>query len=130
MNRVCVVGRVVAPADIKVLPSGDKVGKFRIAVWQGKDDTGYFNCIVFGKTIEILEKIIKGDEVGVEGKLKQRRYQRKDGSNAEIIEITVDVLTRFFTQQPAKLSAEDVGGSLIDNLPEAPTSDEDDALPF
>jgi len=135
MNRVCVVGRVVALPEVKDLPSGEKIAKVRIAVWQGKEETGFFTCISFGRTAEIVAQAKKGEEVGVEGRLKQRKYQRKDGSAAEIIEISIDVFTRFYTQQPAKVSPDDmaeIDKGIIDELPDYPNERNlpDDDLPF
>lgn len=57
MNNVNLVGRLVKDVDLNYTAgSGKAVGKFTIAVKRAfkKDESDFLNCVVFGKTAEII----------------------------------------------------------------------------
>ncbi len=55
--------------------------------------TQWHNLVAWGKTAEIIEKILdKGSEVAIEGKLINRNYTDKEGVKRYITEIEVNEL--------------------------------------
>ena len=84
INSVNVIGRLVKDAELSYSGSGNAIVNFSIAVdhmkkKDGTSDTSFFNCKVFGKLGETLNKyMLKGKQVAIRGYLKQERWE-KDG---------------------------------------------------
>ena len=83
MNKVVIVGRMVADPSVKVSQNGNKVCTMRVAVddgWGDKKHTDFLHIVAFGKTAENCEKYLaKGRQVAVEGKIHTDSYEAKDG---------------------------------------------------
>jgi single-strand DNA-binding protein len=71
------------------------IAKFSLAVgekYKDKENTSFFNCVLFGKTAEnLITYLTKGKQVCVVGKLKQDRWE-KDGAKKSSISIVVNSL--------------------------------------
>ena len=85
MNLVVFVGRFTSDPEIR--RNGDKtIGKFSLAVSrkfkrEGEADADFFNCVVFGKTAEFLEKYFhKGMKAVVTGELRNNHYTDTNGT--------------------------------------------------
>ena len=85
MNLVVLVGRLTADPEIR--RNNDKaVAKFSLAVnrrfkREGEADADFFNCVVFGKTAEFLEKYFhKGMKAVVTGELRNNHYTDTNGT--------------------------------------------------
>lgn len=85
MNLVVLVGRLTSDPEIR--RNGDKtIGKFSLAVSrkfkrEGEADADFFNCVVFGKTAEFLEKYFhKGMKAVVTGELRNNHYTDTNGT--------------------------------------------------
>lgn len=97
INHVTIVGRLTRDAEISYLPSGAAVAKISIAVNRSRkngdqwvEEVSYFDSAVFGKTAENLKPYLsKGKQVGLEGHLKQDRWE-KDGQKFSKISIVAD----------------------------------------
>lgn len=84
MNNVNLVGRLVKDVDLNYTAgSGKAVGKFTIAVKRAfkKDESDFLNCVVFGKTAEIIcQYFFKGDMIGITGSIRNNNYKKDDGT--------------------------------------------------
>lgn len=97
INHVTVVGRLTRDAEISYLPSGVAVAKISIAVNRSRkngdqwvEEVSYFDSSIFGKTAENLKPYLsKGKQIGLEGHLKQDRWE-KDGQKFSKISIVAD----------------------------------------
>ena len=97
INHVTIVGRLTRDAEISHLPSGAAVAKISIAVNRSRkngdqwvDEVSYFDSAIFGKTAENLKPYLsKGKQIGLEGHLKQDRWE-KDGQKFSKISIIAD----------------------------------------
>ena len=97
INHVTIVGRLTRDAEISYLPSGAPMAKISIAVNRSRkngdqwmDEVSYFDSAIFGKTAENLKPYLsKGKQVGLEGHLKQDRWE-KDGQKFSRISIIAD----------------------------------------
>lgn len=97
INHVTIVGRLTRDAEISYLPSGVAVAKISIAVNRSRkngdqwvDEVSYFDSAIFGKTAENLKPYLsKGKQIGLEGHLKQDRWE-KDGQKFSKISIIAD----------------------------------------
>ncbi len=95
MNKVFLIGRLTKDPEIRVTATGKKVASFSIAVNEGKDADGqemtqFFNCIAWEKLAEVLENYIpKGTKVAIIGSLKNRSWDKPDGTKGYATEILV-----------------------------------------
>jgi len=94
LNHVVLIGRLTRDAEIKYTAGGQAVCKFSIAVNRRKkngdqweDEANFFDIVLWGKQGESLQSyLLKGKMVGIDGELRQDRWQQ-DGQNRSKIEI-------------------------------------------
>ncbi|WNI13183.1 single-stranded DNA-binding protein [Corynebacterium sp. Z-1] len=98
---ITVVGNLVADPELRFTPSGAAVANFRIASTprtynrdtnQWEDGEALFlTCNVWRQAAEnVAESLTKGMRVIVNGRLKQRSYQTREGENRTVFEVEVD----------------------------------------
>ena len=98
---ITVVGNLVADPELRFIPSGAAVANFRIASTprtfnretnQWEDGEGLFlTCNCWRQMAEnVAESLTKGMRVIVNGRLKQRSYQTREGENRTVFEVEVD----------------------------------------
>jgi single-strand DNA-binding protein len=102
VNKVIIVGNLGADPETKYLPSGDAVTNIRVATtdtWKDKasgekrEATEWHRIAFFGRLAEIAgEYLKKGSQVYVEGSLRTRKWQDKDGQDRYSTEIRGDVM--------------------------------------
>ena len=99
VNKVILIGNLGADPETRYLPSGDAVTNIRIATtdtWKDKsgekqEHTEWHRVAFFGKTAEIAgEYLKKGSPVYVEGRIRTRKWQDKDGQERYSTEIVAD----------------------------------------
>lgn len=97
LNRVILMGRLVADPELKTTPSGISVTSFRIAVERSYAKTGeerqtdFINIVCWRNTAEFVCKYFpKGSLIALEGQLQTRTYQDKDGTNRYIAEVLAE----------------------------------------
>ncbi len=97
LNYVVLLGRVTMDPDLRYTPSGAAVLGFRIAVdrvWRDKAtdewkrEASFFQVNLWGQSAERLSKTMrKGSAVLVEGQLRSRSWEGKDGEKRYVVEI-------------------------------------------
>src|SRR6195256_6650921 len=102
VNKVILVGNLGADPETKSLPSGDAVTNIRVATtdtWKDKtsgekkEATEWHRIAFFGRLAEIAgEYLKKGSQVYVEGQLRTRKWQDKEGQDRYSTEIRADVM--------------------------------------
>ena len=100
VNKVILVGNLGADPETRSMPSGMTVTNIRIATsesWKDKasgaqqERTEWHNIALFGRLGEIAaEYLRKGSQVFVEGKLRTRKWQDKQGNDRYTTEIIAD----------------------------------------
>ena len=99
INKVIIVGRMTRDAELKTLPNGTAVTKFGLATnhtfknkdGEKKETVQFHNCVVFGRPAEVINQYVhKGDELGVEGRIEYREWEKKDGGKGTATEIMVE----------------------------------------
>ena len=97
---ITLVGNIVADPELRFTPSGAAVANFRVASTPRvfNKDTGqhedgealFLTCNVWRQAAEnVAESLTKGMRVIVNGTLKQRSYQTKEGENRTVYEVDV-----------------------------------------
>ncbi|NPA38969.1 MAG: single-stranded DNA-binding protein [Thermodesulfobacteria bacterium] len=95
LNKVILVGRLGADPEIRYTLDGKPVASFRIAtneviVKNGQKEvlTEWHRIVAFGRLAEICgEYLSKGTQVLIEGKLRTRKYEDRQGIQRFVTEI-------------------------------------------
>ena len=100
VNRVTIIGNLGKDPETRYAPSGDAVTNITVATtetWKDKatgekrEATEWHRVVFFGKLAEIAGQYLKkGSQVYLEGKLKTRKWQDKDGAERYTTEINAD----------------------------------------
>ena len=97
INRVVLMGRLVADPELKTTASGVSVTSFRIAVDRSYTKSGeerkadFFDVVCWRQTAEFVCRYFgKGSLIAVDGQLQTRSYQAKDGTNRTVTEVVAD----------------------------------------
>ena len=106
-SNAIIYGNLTKDVDMRYTPSGTAVAGISVAVntrytsgGEQKEDVSYFDVKAFGKIAENCNKYLsKGSSVLVAGRLKQERWQDKDGGNRSKVVIVADTVQ--FLSKPA-----------------------------
>ena len=100
INKVILVGNLGADPDTRYMPSGKAVTNIRIATsesWKDKqtgdmqERTEWHSVVLYDKLGEIAaEYLRKGSQVYIEGKIRTRKWQDKEGKDRYTTEIIAD----------------------------------------
>lgn len=99
VNKVILIGNLGRDPETRYMPDGGAITNISIATtstWKDKsgekqEATGWHRIGFFGKLAEIAgEYLVKGSQVYVEGKLRTRKWQDKDGVDKYTTEIIAD----------------------------------------
>jgi len=102
VNKVIVVGNLGKDPETRFLPDGKAVCNFSVATtdtWKDKatgdkkEATEWHRVSAFGRLAEICgEYLKKGSQVYIEGKLRTRKWQDKEGQDRYTTEIVADTM--------------------------------------
>ena len=100
INKVIIVGHLGRDPEMRTFPSGDQVANVSIATtdkWKDKqtgeikEATEWHRVVFNGRLAEVVgEYLRKGSQVYVEGSLRTRQWQDKDGRDCYSTEIRAD----------------------------------------
>ena len=98
LNRVILMGRMVADPELKQTPNGVSVATFRLAVernYQPKDSNerlcDFISCVAWRQTGEFITRYFsKGSMIVIEGSIQTRQYQDKNGNKRTAVEMIAD----------------------------------------
>ena len=99
VNKVILIGNLGKDPETKTFANGGSVTNATLATsesWKGKDGsqqehTEWHNLVFNDKLGEIVQKYLrKGSKVYVEGSIRTRKYQDKEGKEARFMEIRVN----------------------------------------
>jgi single-strand DNA-binding protein len=137
-NNTNLIGHVGQDPDIRRLENGSMVANFSLATnesykdksgeWQ--TETQWHRIVAWGKLAEYVEnKIKKGTECAVSGKLKYQKYTNRDGQQVTIANIVIDqILVLSRGSQPEQTSTP--FAPINPPNEEPPANEFDDDLPF
>src|SRR5512147_671034 len=120
VNKVIIVGNLGADPETRYLPSGEAVTNIRVATtdrWKDKasgemkEATEWHRIAFFGRLAEVAgEYLKKGSQVYVEGSLRTRKWQDKDGQDRYSTEIRGDVMQMLGRREGGGMPREEGGG--------------------
>ena len=124
INRVIVAGNMTRDPEVRMLPSDALVANFSLALnrryrdknGESQEETTFIDCEAFGRTAEFLREYgRKGRALFVEGRLRQDRWQDKEGNPRSAVRIVVD--NAQFTDAPMRDGEAASGGSVAGETP-------------
>ncbi|MEO9102161.1 MAG: single-stranded DNA-binding protein [Burkholderiales bacterium] len=163
VNKVILVGNLGFDPETRTFPSGDQVCNVRIATtdkWKDKqsgemrEHTEWHRLTFNGRLAEIAAQYLKkGSQIYVEGSIRTRKYNDKDGVEKFATDIRVDQMQMLGSRQgmggpggdddgggyaprapaPASRSSAPTGGGSnrsSNSAPAAAFDDRDDDIPF
>jgi single-strand DNA-binding protein len=102
VNKVIIVGNLGADPETRYTPGGDAICNIRVATtdtWKDKatgekkEATEWHRISFYGKLAEIAGQYLrKGSQVYVEGSLRTRKWQDKEGQDRYTTEIRADTM--------------------------------------
>ena len=127
MNKIILIGRLVNDTELKTLNNGTNYVQGTIAVNRnyknsdGNYEADFIDFSAFGLTAELINKyFVKGDRIGIIGRLQSRSYTNQQGQKIIVREVIVENVE--FLQEKKKVtqpSTEDVNYYTLpeDDLP-------------
>ncbi|GIH71199.1 MULTISPECIES: single-stranded DNA-binding protein [Sphaerimonospora] len=114
-TQITIVGNLVDDPELRFTPTGQAVARFRIASTprfldkqtnEWKDGEGLFlTCNVWRQAAEnVAESLQRGMRVIVQGRLRQRSYETKEGEKRTVYEVEVDEVGPSLRNATAKVN--------------------------
>jgi single-strand DNA-binding protein len=120
INKVILVGNLGKDPETRYMPSGSAVTNLTLATsesWKDKqtgdqqERTEWHKIAMFGRLAEIAaEYLRKGSQVYIEGKLRTRKWQDKEGKDRWTTEIVADEMQMLGSRGGASAGAGPMGG--------------------
>ncbi|NMD47664.1 MAG: single-stranded DNA-binding protein [Propionibacterium sp.] len=121
-TQITLVGNLTADPELRFTPSGAAVANFTVAstprtfdrqTSEWKDgDAMFLNCSVWRQAAEnVAESLTKGMRVVVQGRLKSRSYETREGERRTVFEVDVDEIGPSLRYASAKVSRNSGGGN-------------------
>lgn len=115
LNKAQVIGNLGADPRVATAKNGSTIASFTVATTergyttssgaQVPERTEWHNVVCFGKLAEIASKYLrKGSKVFIEGKMRTRSYQGKDGIERKVMEINAETM-EMLDAKPSTTSA-------------------------
>ena len=145
INRVILVGYLGGDPESRYTPSGTAVANFNVATNESRknsdgdfeDHTEWHRCVLFGKSAETATQYLKkGQLVYVEGRLRTRSWEDKEGNKRNTTEVHGDMFTmlgrRSISDNNPPAEKENVSDDDLsfDSSPAEKKKISDDDLPF
>lgn len=118
---ITLVGNLTADPELRFTPSGAPVANFTVASTprtfdrqsgEWKDgDAMFLNCSVWRQAAEnVAESLTKGMRVIVQGRLKSRSYETREGERRTVFEVEVEEVGPALKYASAKVTRNSGGG--------------------
>lgn len=139
VNKVILIGNLGKDPEVRHLENGAVVANFPLATsetykdrnsGERKTQTDWHNIVMWRGLAEVAEKYLKkGNSVYVEGKLRTRSWEDKDGNTRYTTEVVADNMTMLGRASDASGSGVSQSNDQTNNDVSAFEDDTDD-LPF
>jgi single-strand DNA-binding protein len=144
INKVIIVGNLGGDPETRYMPSGSAVTNLTVATnesWKDKqtgeqkDRTEWHKVALFNRLAEVAaEYLRKGSQVYIEGKLRTRKWQDKNGQDRWTTEIVADEMQMLGGRGGSGGGSAPMGSSSDSSSSSAPPQpgpdDFDDDIPF
>lgn len=134
LNKVMIIGNLGKAPEMRYTPSGRPVTTFSVATnrsWKSpngehRSETEWFKVVAWGKLAEICNEYLNtGQQVYVEGRLKTRQWEDKEGQQRSSVELIANEMTMLGDRRE-KTQNDDNSSKNTNTL----TDVEEDEFPF
>ena len=110
MNKMMVIGNLGRDPEMRYTPNGQSVTSFTVATnrryttadGESREETEWFSISAWGRLAELCNQYLtKGQKVYVEGRLRSRSYETRDGQTRFVNEINANDVR--FLSQPSRV---------------------------
>ncbi len=135
VNKVILIGRTGADAELKYTSNGKAVANFSLAINESfKNGDGeqqervqWVRCVAWGKLAEVCgEFLTRGKQAYAEGRFQTRTYQDREGTEHTVSEVVVSQLRLLCDPRNGNGKADQGPGAVKSSQPEIDDSD----IPF
>jgi len=140
INKVILVGHLGADPETRYMPSGSAVTNLRVATseaWKDKqtgdqqERTEWHRVAMFGRLAEIAaEYLKKGSQVYLEGSLRTRKWQDKEGNDRYSTEIVANEMQMLGGRGEASAPARSAPSRQAAVAEAGPPDEFNDDIPF
>ena len=139
VNKAILVGYVGSDPEVRYLDSGTPVANFRLATSENYTNrngekvsqTEWHNIVVWRGLAEVVEKFVKkGTQLYVEGRIRTRAWDDKDGNKRYTTEIVVDNLQMMGRKGETSSEMPAQSNASINQSDTSIADDPGDDLPF
>ena len=114
-TQITIVGNICNEVDLRFTPSGAAVANFTVASTprtynksKGEWEDGealFMRCSIWKEQAEnVAESLVRGQRVIVQGRLKQRSFETREGEKRIVVEVEVDEIGPSLRYGTAKFS--------------------------
>ena len=137
VNKVILIGNLGKDPEVRYLDSGVAVANFSLATtesYKNKEgervsQTEWHNVVLWRGLAEVAEKWLKkGSSVYIEGKIRNRKWEDKDGNTRNTTEILADNMTMLGKKDAG--SSETSESTTTTTEKSIPQEEKGDDLPF
>ena len=116
LNKVMLIGNVGTDPEMRFTPSGNPVTSFRIATsrvyttseGERRQETEWFTVVAWKKQAESCNQFLsKGQRVYVEGSLRTRSWEGRDGQKRVTVEVVANRVLFLDRQAVAQLPGDE-----------------------
>lgn len=152
VNKVMLIGNLGHDVEVRQMTNGNPVANIRIATnerWTRRDTgqvqehTEWHNVVLFGRRAELAQQYLqKGSRIYVEGRLRTRSWQDREGQERRSTEVVADDM-QFLDRRGGEADFDQRGGNAGSNAAQRSSSgssgssgsfenndDMDDEVPF
>jgi single-strand DNA-binding protein len=140
INKVILVGNLGADPETRYMPNGDAVANIRLATtesWKDKasgekkEITEWHRVVFYRKLAEIAGQYLKkGSSVYIEGRIRTRKWQDKEGQERYTTEIEANEMQMLGGKSDRSESPQDKPQRNAQGAPRTSIEDMDSDIPF
>ncbi len=139
LNRIMLIGNLGTDPEMRFTPSGNPVTSFSLATnrvyttseGERRQETQWFTVVAWRKTAESCNQFLtKGQRVYVEGELRTRNWEGRDGQKRTAVEVIANRVLFLDRQAVAPLPSEEPPMEPIEPVEAVEEEIEPEDLPF
>lgn len=133
LNKIFLYGNLTRDPELKALPSGSQVVEFGVATnrtYKDKDgakkeEVDFHNIVSFGRTAEVIAQYMKkGRPIFIEGRIRTRSWEAKDGTGKRYkTEIVLENFQFGPSAAPRNGTEQERGSDTEQKSPSVPSSE-------
>jgi single-strand DNA-binding protein len=137
VNKVILIGNLGRDPELRYTPSGAAVANFTLATnesWTDKDGntqehTEWHRIVAWNRLAEICgEYLKKGSQIYVEGRVRTRSWEDKDGVKRYVTEVIAREIQMLGRREGGAIPEPPPPADVVEDV--EPTGEEDEDLPF